>query len=99
MTLGETYVEDENYKRPKDIYSIERKYGVEQGDDWLAVRLAAKFQPGQRVEFRQGKTAEIGTVIDIYRNWFFGSVQYTYAVQFDNKRLPRRTLEKWLSAI
>jgi hypothetical protein len=76
--------------------TIEQKYGVEQGDDWLAVAMAAQYKRGQRVTFVQGSTRNTGKVIDTRRTLCFGQLTWMFLVKHEGKNIPRWTLEKWL---
>jgi hypothetical protein len=76
--------------------TIEEKYGVEQGEDWLAIMLSSKFHRYQRVSFLQGKIIQSGVILDMERGVHFGHPEWYYLVKYDHKSIPRWTLSKWL---
>jgi hypothetical protein len=79
--------------------TIEEKYGVAEGDDWLEVYMDSPFKREQRVEFVQGCTCRAGTVIDVAFGTFLGGEKrYDIQVQYDGKSIPRWTHPKWLKA-
>lgn len=77
--------------------TIESKYGVDQGDDWLAVRMAAPFKQGETVTFcmKFAKTdGSTGVILDMRRLRHKGC--YEFLVQYNNRNIPRWTNISWL---
>ncbi len=79
-----------------NVTTIEQKYGVEQGDDWMAVAHSAQYKRGQNVTFVQGNTRNTGKVIDTRRTSYFGQLTWMFLVKYEGKNVPRWTLAKWL---
>lgn len=79
--------------------TLEAKYGVEQGDDWMAVANNAQFQRGQRIIFRQpGSYDKTGVVIDMCRCIQWGALQWSFLVKYDGVKIPRWTNPRWMAA-
>jgi hypothetical protein len=82
--------------------TIEEKYGVEQGDDWLEVYLNAPFKRGDRVRFSNDLLAveRTGTVIDVEYCTFIGNdTRYNIRVKYDRQSIPRWTHPQWLNHV